>query len=235
MPHHDATDRRRNRPSGPFEAVVFDFDGLVMDTESTMVEGWRREWAFHGLSLDLDAGFWPGHGGNVTEDRLDQLAAQAGPDFDRAASHARYREHREVLHRSLGLCPGIRDWLAEARTLGLRNAIASSSWSGWVRPHLERVNVLDHFDVLATGEEVAAHKPDPAVYLLALDRLGVPASRAVAVEDTPHGIDAAHSAGMATVAIPNPFVDHAEFALADLVLPGAGDRRLAEVIRHLTG
>jgi putative hydrolase of the HAD superfamily len=73
-----------------FAAVVFDFDGLLMDTESTLVRAWQSEWAFHGLSLDLDDTFWPGHGGDVTQHRLDRLGALVGPGFDRAASYARW-------------------------------------------------------------------------------------------------------------------------------------------------
>ncbi|KAB8165706.1 HAD-IA family hydrolase [Streptomyces sp. 3MP-14] len=220
-------------PPGRLAAVVFDFDGLLMDTESTLVEDWRNEWAFHGLRLDVDTDFWPGHGGNVTEHRLDRLAALVGPGFDRAASHARFLAHRRELHRSLGLRPGIGDWLNEARALGLRCAIASSSPLPWVRQHLTRVGAFGLFDVVATGDEVTEPKPDPAVYRLALHRLGLPAARTVAVEDTPHGVAAAHRAGMATIAIPNPFVDAAKVAAADLTLPSAAHLSLPQAVAHL--
>ncbi|MFK3982278.1 HAD family hydrolase [Micromonospora sp. NPDC050397] len=219
--------------NGGFGAVVFDFDGLLMDTESTLVEGWRAEWAYHGLSLDLD-GFWPDHGGNLTEHRLDQLAALVGPSFDRATSHARFSAHRRRMHVSMDFRPGIRDWLREARQMGLACAIASSSRSLWVSGHLARVGAVELFDVVATGDEVAAHKPDPGVYLLALDRLGVEAHRAVAVEDTPHGITAATVAGMVTVGIPNPYVDINRLDHADLALASAADLPLAEVLSRVS-
>ena len=73
--------------------------------------------------------------------------------------------------------------------------------------HLERVDAVELFDLVVTGDEVEAHKPDPAIYQLALRRLGVPGDEAIAVEDTAHGVAAAHAAGMVAVAIPNPFVD----------------------------
>jgi HAD superfamily hydrolase (TIGR01509 family) len=227
-PHRRSTDRH-----GGLKAVVFDFDGLLMDTESTLVEGWRAEWAFHGLNLDLDDGFWPGHGGNITEHRLDRLAAVVGPTFDRTASLARFLAHRDRLHQSMDLCPGIRTWLADARTMGLARAVASSSPLAWVREHLSRVGAFDAFEVITTGEEVPAHKPDPAVYHLALDRLGIAGARAIAVEDTPHGVSAARAAGMATVAIPNPFVDVRQLDSADIVLSSAAELRLADVIARL--
>ncbi|HEV7707352.1 MAG TPA: HAD-IA family hydrolase [Asanoa sp.] len=216
-----------------FAAVVFDFDGLLMDTETTLVQAWQSEWAFHGLSLDLDDAFWPGHGGDVTQHRLDRLGALVGEGFDRVASHARFVAHRERLHRSLGLRPGIKTWLAEARAAGLTCAVASSSPLPWVREHLSRAGVFATFGAIATGDEVAAHKPNPAIYHLALDRLGLPPTSAVAIEDTPHGIAAARAAGMPTVAIPNPFVNPADCAAANLVLPTAAALPLREMLARL--
>lgn len=210
----------------PIEAVVFDFDGLLMDTETTLVKSWEFEWAQHGLELVLDDDFWPGHGGDTKEARYAQLAALV-PDFDREVSHARRTAYRDRLHEDLDFRPGIHAWLLEARELGLRLAIASSSERSWVVGHLERVGALELFDVIAAGDEVSAHKPDPAVYQLALDRLGLPGTSTAAVEDTQHGVAAARAAGMATVAIPNPYV----VALsADLVLSSAGELSLSDAL-----
>jgi HAD superfamily hydrolase (TIGR01509 family) len=215
-----------------FEAIIFAFDGLLMDTESTMVASWRAEWARHGLDLDLST-FWPGHGGDVTEYRYAQLAARVGPGFDLAASRAWRVAYRDRLHESLDLSPGMRDWLQAAQSSGLRLAIASSSPREWVRAHLSRVGALSWFSVLATGDEVSGHKPDPGVYELALKRLGVSPTAAVAVEDTPHGVAAAQAAGLPAVAIPNPFIAPADLAAADLTLSSAADLPLAEVLRRL--
>jgi HAD superfamily hydrolase (TIGR01509 family) len=208
------------------QAVVFDFDGLLMDTETTMVESWRTEWAFHGLELDLD-GFWPGHGGDVSEDRYAVLASAVGTGFDRAESHARRLAHREQLHADLDFRPGIRAWISSARELGLQVAIASSSPRSWVLGHLERVDAVKLFDQIVTGDEVTTHKPDPAIYELAPQRVGVPA---IAVEDTPHGVAAAQAAGMYAVAVPNPFVSPAAVAAADLVLGSADEVLLSNLL-----
>ncbi|GAB2577171.1 HAD-IA family hydrolase [Kribbella endophytica] len=209
------------------EAVVFDFDGLLMDTETTMVESWVAEWAHHGLELDLADDFWPGHGGDTSTVRYARLAALV-PDFDRDASHARRTAHRDRMHAEMDFRPGIRDWLLEASELGLRVAIASSSPRAWVVGHLERVGALELFDVVTTGDEVEEHKPDPAVYNLALSRLGLPGQAALAVEDTPHGIVAAAAAGMQTVGIPNPYVDPT--TMDGLVLASAAGQSLSETL-----
>jgi HAD superfamily hydrolase (TIGR01509 family) len=211
------------------QAIVFDFDGLLMDTETTMVESWQAEWAHHGLELDLDE-FWPGHGGDVSEDRYAVLAAAVGTGFDRQESHARRLVHRERLHADLDFRPGIRDWISTARELGVRIAIASSSPRSWVLGHLQRVGAVELFDQIATGDEVEAHKPDPAIYELALRRLGVPGADAIAVEDTTHGVAAAQAAGMFAVAVPNPFVAPAAVAAADLVLGSADQLLLRELL-----
>jgi len=185
-------------------AVVFDFDGLLMDTESTMLASWEFEWQQWGRTLDRTT-FFADHGGDVTDSHYAALARAVGPGFDRDLSHARRIAHRENLHAGLDLADGIVQWLEDARAVGLRLAVASSSPMAWVEGHLRRVGVRDAFDVIACGDEVDDHKPAPDVYLLALQRLGT-ADGCVAVEDTPHGVDAAHAAGLPCVAIPNPFV-----------------------------
>lgn len=213
------------------EAVICDFDGLLMDTESTALASWQWEWRRHGLDLDV-AGFFADHGGDVSAERYARLARAVGPGFCREASHARRVAYRESLHQYLGLAPGIGDWLAEAGRLGIRLAVASSSDGDWVRGHLTRVGVMARFEVLACGDEVPLPKPDPGVYALALRRLGLAAERAVAVEDTPHGVAAAQSAGLRCIAIPNPHADPARFGAADVVLRSAAETSLSDVLRR---
>jgi HAD superfamily hydrolase (TIGR01509 family) len=217
-----------------FRALIFDFDGLLMDTETTLLDSWRWEWRRHGLELD-PAGFFADHGGDVSDLRYAELAAAVGPGYDRPSSHAARQEHRLALNAALTPAPGIVSWLDRAGELGLRLAVASSSPLWHVGALLDQAGLRDRFEVLATGDEVAAHKPDPAVYRLALDRLGLPASDAVAFEDTAHGVAAARSAGLRCVAVPNPHADHARFTAADLVLPSAAAMTLDRVLAGLSG
>lgn len=214
-------------------AVIFDFDGLLMDTESTMLASWRYEWQQWGLELEL-TGFFADHGGDITEQRYDVLAGAVGDTYDRELSHRRRLRYREQLHRSLELAPGLHEWLDDAARLGVESAVASSSPRHWVDGHLGRVGLLDRFTVIATGDEVRRHKPAPDVYELALNQLGIPASDAIAVEDTAHGVTAAQAAGLRCIAIPNPFVDPARVAHADIVLASAADCSLAAALGAIT-
>jgi putative hydrolase of the HAD superfamily len=208
-------------------ALIFDFDGLLLDTEGTMLTSWQYEWRRHGLELDL-ATFFADHGGDVSELRYAELAEAVGSAYDRIASHARRTAYRDSLNAALKVPAGIRDWLADAA--GLRLAVASSSPAAWVVPLLEQTGYLGRFDVIATGDEVAEPKPDPAVYRLALDRLGVSPDQAIAFEDSPHGVAAAKAAGLRCVAIPNFHADRAKFAAADLILTSAAEMSLAEIL-----
>lgn len=211
------------------KALVFDFDGLLMDTESTLLASWQYEWRQHGLHLDVSR-FFADHGGDITELRYAKLAAAVGPGYDRQASHARRIAYRDRLHAELGLTPGMGDRLDEARRLGLRLAVASSSPREWVERLLTGAGFLDRFELLACGDEVTTDKPDPAVYFLALQRLELTAAEAIAFEDSPHGVAAAKAAGMRCVAIPNQHADPARFRSADLVVPSAAHLRLDQLL-----
>jgi HAD superfamily hydrolase (TIGR01509 family) len=212
--------------------MVFDFDGLLMDTETTMLRSWQNEWNQWGLTLDVGA-FFVDHGGDVTEHRYDALGRAVGERFDRDLSHRRRTAYRDGLHVQLDLSDGIHAWLEQAATVGLDLAIASSSPVEWVQSHLQRVGARHYFRVVAGGDEVPRTKPAPDVYLLALRKLDVGADWAVAVEDSPHGVHAALAAGMRCIAIPNPNVAPARVAHADLVLRSAKSMTLDEALSRV--
>jgi putative hydrolase of the HAD superfamily len=212
-----------------FEAVVFDFDGLLLDTETCSIASWQYEWRQHGLELDVDT-FWVDHGGDMQQVRYAALASAVGPAYDHATSHARRIAFRDDLLSRLSLEPGMDQWLADAAAMDLRLAIASSSSSAWVQRLLTAVDAMDVFECFACGDDVAAPKPDPAVYTLALTRLGLPPNQVVAIEDAPHGVSAAQAAGMRCIAIPSVHRDATRFAHADLVLRSATEMTLQEAL-----
>ena len=228
-------ERRCDTAAVTVKALIFDFDGMLMDTETTLLESWRWEWRRHGLELGLD-GFFADHGGDANEPRYAALAAAVGQTYDRESSHELRMAYRAKLNAALEPAPGIVGWLDRAAELGLRLAVASSSPIAHVGVMLDQAGLRARFEVLATGDESTAHKPDPAVYLLALERLGLAAEEALALEDTAHGVAAARAAGLRCVAVPNPHADHARFTAADLLLTSAAslslDAILAKLARH---
>jgi len=113
------------------------------------------------------------------------------------------------------LLPGIAACVASAKTRGLKLAVASSSTEDWVTGNLRKFALLDRFDAICTRDNVASVKPDPALYLLALEKLGVTADEAIAFEDSPPGILAAKRAGLFCIAIPNPLTRDLPLGLAD--------------------
>jgi putative hydrolase of the HAD superfamily len=123
--------------------------------------------------------------------------------------------------------------LQEASAFDLRVGIASSSDRGWVKGHLKRAGLTEHFDVFATADDVDRVKPDPAVYRVALERLGVAPEEALAVEDSPNGLAAARAAGVACVAVPAAMTVGLNFEGAHLLMRSLQDRSLSSVLREL--
>ncbi len=204
------------------QAVIFDFDGLILDTESTLLAAWRRTYAEFGLELPLSP--WVANiGGYSYEvfhpmDRLEQLV---GRTLDREAINQRRREWYWGQVRVQDVMPGVREAVDTAAGMGLKLGVASSSDRKWVTGHLERLGLLDRFTALAFGDEARRVKPDPELYRTVLDTLGVPASRCFAIEDSPKGVAAAKGAGLYCVAVPNPVTETLDL--------GACDRRLASL------
>ncbi|MRR13248.1 HAD family hydrolase, partial [bacterium] len=131
------------------------------------------------------------------------------------------------------LMPGVADILEEAAAAGVEIAIASSSSERWVRHHLERLGIADRFAALATRHDVPRTKPDPALYSLALERLGVAAPEAFALEDSVHGLAAAKASGLQVVAVPGPLMVHADFSAAEIRLDSLAGASLPVLAEHL--
>lgn len=219
-----------------FRAVVFDFDGLILDTERPEFEAWRHVFEHHGVE-PLTVEEWA-HciGTRDALDPLDVLAERLGeplPDRDAAKAIGKPR-HDELLALEEAL-PGVVEWLDEAQSLGLGIAVASSSHLDWVQGHLERLGLIDRFACLSCFDDVVQPKPAPDLYLAACESLGVAPGEAVAVEDSRNGILAAKAAGMAAVAVPHGLTAHLDFSEADLRLSSLAELRLGEALKRLAG
>jgi beta-phosphoglucomutase-like phosphatase (HAD superfamily) len=123
----------------------------------------------------------------------------------------------------------------EAKALGLMVGLASSSTLDWVRGHLARLGILERFDCLRCRDDVANVKPEPDLYVAVLDCLGVRASEAIAIEDSPNGVTAAKRAGMRCIAIPNSITARLDLSQADVLLASLADITLPELLRKVAG
>jgi HAD superfamily hydrolase (TIGR01509 family) len=186
------------------QAVLFDFDGTILDSESHVYGVARDLFAEHGAELPLevwadcvgrDAGYF---------DPIAYLEQCTGRAHDRDALNRLRRERFAERIRGVGALPGVEDALASAHADGLRLGIASSGSRDWVEGQLERLGLRRFFGCVRTADDVERVKPEPDLYLSALECLGVEPSRAVAIEDSPNGALAARRAGMYCIVVPNP-------------------------------
>ncbi len=224
-------------PSPGIAAVILDFDGLIVDTETPIFEAWLAAYRRRGCSVGLDE--WQHalgtHGGFDPLEHLEgqMLALQPGPEFDRDAVLAEVKEATTRGCDGQPLLPGVEALLRDAGPLGLGRAVASSSSCGWVNGWLERHGIRGLLDVVVGRDDVRNVKPDPELFLLAASRLGQPPSACVVFEDSPNGMRAALSAGMRCVAVPNALTRPLERPGVDLVLDSLADRPLAAILEAL--
>ena len=211
-------------------ALIFDFDGTLLDTESPDMLAWQAVFEEHEVSLSLD--LWYQNIGRApgTFDVYAHLEALTTRPVMRDAVHARYRSRFLELLALETLREGVDRWLADAQALGLDLAIASSSPRDWVAGHLQTFGLLDRFRVIRSRDDVVHAKPAPDLYLSALDGLGVRASEAIAIEDSPNGSVAAKAAGLYVIAVPNGVTRQLQFEWADLVVTSLADLDLADVL-----
>ena len=214
-------------------ALVFDFDGLILDTEAPDFAIWREVYADHGCELSLD--LWAQGIGTRAGvfDAAAQLEVQLGRPLDR---HGLKKAQRLRFYTALErerLRPGIETYLREAADLGLRTAVASSATRDWVVSHLARFDVLDLFDVVRCIDDVPRPKPHPDLYLAAVKALAVAPEEAVAFEDSPNGITAAKRAGLHCVAVPNAVTRLLVLDEADLVVESLAEWPLSSLLERL--
>jgi HAD superfamily hydrolase (TIGR01509 family) len=207
-------------------AFLFDFDGLILDTELASRAGWELLYREHGHELPTD--LWATVVGTTHApfDPMAHLEELVGEPLEREALNDRRYAHEIALIEAEELRPGIAEYLAAARRNGLKRAIVSSSPRGWVDMHLERLEEAVGWDAICTADRNPARaKPAPTLYLEALEALGVAANEAVAFEDSPNGVLAAKAAGVFCVAVPNEVTRDLglEDAGADLVLDSLAD------------
>jgi len=221
---------------GRVAAVVFDFDGVVLDSETPEYESHRRIYERCGVPLTIAE--WCGAIGVWTEGHIDQrfdtLCERASNAPPRDDYHA---ERRRIFDALLPRQPmrGIRELVAALRGAGVPSAIASTSSADWVMAAVDRIGMRTEFAAIVTGDQVRRRKPAPDVYLEAARRLDVDPSQAVAIEDSGPGVAAARAAGMTVVAIPHWLTEIHDLGAAHLRVEHAGALSLESLEQLLRG
>lgn len=216
------------------KALVFDFDGTILDTESAEYETWQEVYDRYGQELPLKE--WSTIVGSAghTFDLLAHLEKLVGRPLPRDEIRAERRRRDDQIVEVMPPREGVRELIAEARASGIGLAIASSSPRYWVVRHLSRLGLIDAFPVIASFDETHRGKPDPAAFLLALGELRVQAQAAVAIEDSPNGALAAAAACLPCLVVPNPVTARMRFPEGTRIWPSLGGVTL-DAIEDLAG
>lgn len=190
-------------PGTKFEAVIFDLDGLMIDTERIASDAWLRASAEMGYPL--------------TENVVHEMIGRTGPDSDAIlrknlgeevaldelkALRLSYTDDH-IANIGIPLKPGLLELLDFLDGREIQKAVATSSTRERAAMKLQRTGLFDHFPVIVSGDDVHRGKPAPDIYLAASDRLRVAAHRCLVLEDSDAGARSAHAAGMQVIIVPD--------------------------------
>lgn len=230
------TSEARRKAAVRIKALIFDFDGLILDTETPDYQVWQSIYREHGFELpDDEWGKIVGGWGLSTFDAAAHLSLLSQGRLDSVSLRDRHRSESAALTLSQPILPGVVDTFHEAKRLGLKLAIASSSPHSWVDTHAKRLGIFDYFDTVICEDDVRSGrtKPNPDLFLLALNQLQVQKNEAIVFEDSPNGVKAAKSAGVFVVAIPNPVTSLLSIENANLTLTSLTDLSLHELLNKV--
>ncbi|GIV66221.1 MAG: HAD family hydrolase [Chloroflexota bacterium] len=225
--------------TSPIRALIFDFDGLIIDTESPEFETWQEMFREFGAELKFEE--WVACLGTSAAafDAAAILHQRAGILTENAILWKEQKKRSTIKANQLQPLPGVVNLLNEAKSTGIGLAVASSSPRAWVQGHLERMGLTSYFRFILTKEDVRNVKPAPDLYLKAIQMLEVEPAEAVVLEDSPNGIKAARQAGLFCVAIPNPISRRLDLSEANLILDSLAQIDLSQlanlVARHNNG
>lgn len=199
------------------KGFLFDFDGLIIDSEVPEFNAWQEVYKEFGTTLSLEQ--WALAIGTIGGfDPIDNLEKQIGRQVDRTNLTLAKKDRALGMIYQQPILPGIVDYLNYAKTHKLKLGLASSSSRLWIDSHLKRLGIFDQFDCTFTSTEIPNVKPQPDLYLAALDALDIKPEEAIVFEDSPNGIAAAKNANIRCVAVPNALTRQLDVSRADFII-----------------
>ena len=214
------------------KGLIFDFDGLILDTETPDLSAWLRIYEKYGQSFDF-INYSKAIGAIYEFSQPAEILATLVPGLSKQQVLNEWFALERQMIDEQNLSQGIEELLKEAKASELKISIASSSINDWVFGHLDYFGIRQYFNSICTVDLTGIPKPDPALYNLALKSLNLQSFEAIAFEDSPNGITAAKAAGIYCVAIPNPTTRMLNLSEADLVIDSLEDFSLSELIKNL--
>jgi len=215
------------------DLLIFDFDGLILDTETAAFQTWTEIYKSHGTELPLSEWAVCIGTSNHAFDVYAHLESRVGRALDREELKQRYGKRTKELVRDLKPRPGVVEYLNEAYQQRIALALASSSHQDWVMDHLSRLDLADRFHSIRCADDVEHVKPHPELYQLTLTTMGVKPHRALAFEDSPNGVKAAKAAGVFCVAVPNSVTRNLPLDHADDRLESMADISLRDLLHRV--
>lgn len=215
------------------KALIFDFDGLILDTETPEVLVWQSIYKEHGFELPVEE--WEktiGGYGISNFDAAEHLSHLSSGRLDSVSMKARYRKEADTIIHASPILPGVMDMIEQAKEAGSKVAIGSSSPHSWVDTHAKRLGIFDHFDHIICADDVppGRTKPNPDIYLKTLEQLNVKKDAAVVFEDSVNGVLASRRAGIFVVAVPNPLTARMGVS-GDMTVPSLAELSFQELLK----
>jgi HAD superfamily hydrolase (TIGR01509 family) len=214
------------------KGLAFDFDGLIVDTELPIYQSWQDIYHMYGMELLLQE--WAVAIGSSNEmfEPMDELEKRVHQNLNREVileiQHLKMMEH--ILQQPV--LPGVKEYLLQAKELGIKVSLVSSSSRSWVEDHLNRLGLIGYFDSIFTQEDVFKVKPDPGLYRQAIIGMQLLPAEVIALEDSTNGIVSAKLAGLYCVAVPNILTQNLDLTEADLVINSLAEMPLPKLLDH---
>jgi len=215
------------------KAIIFDFDGLILDTEVPNYKTWSEIYESHSCHLPISTWVTRIGGGPHLFNPCEYLEKQSGSSLNHEEILIRHRKRFIELVEAEPILPGVENYIADAKRLSLKIGLASSSSHDWVDGNLERLGLIEYFDTIKGSDDVENVKPDPQVYIEALKALDVKPEEAIALEDSTNGILAAKRAGVFCVSVANAMTKHLPLDGSDLQMESLKELSLEELIQKV--